>query len=472
MLAAILCHPFILAWGWQWICHSKGAALGLRWLLAQQYHPNLLPFCLSLETPHSVVHFVPESLYHDFSFVLFCWFLNKLGWGGFFSPYMVLTSSFLWDTGRNNWLPFYSLGRSTGSAQASPLSFKEKKISLLLMERKYKEDKQENGALSVQVGGDFPLHFSSFLSFEWHTSDMGQLLLAAEGRINTECFHTGTVSREDLLYTVTTDSGFADLQWCRSLYRCFGCKQGKTATQGLSKAEPGGDWVSVGFKYAKSTKVLSILPTSSAIPVQFGCLCLVTDGHNQVHVYLSFSFILSLPSPFTLSPSPKVSFHLEPSCLSLKLPWFFGLGGWDTGGAYPQSSCFSPKSHQRLHRLKEPRWTSVLITEPFHADFWGMHRLCCVPRALCQDGTLMLKGSDTRSEKRQNIPQKYPVGSQLHSAIKGRKCVREWHRGLGSASVQSSSILHCHCQAILNVMVYLFLLLLFPFFFWQIQEFC
>lgn len=33
------------------------------------------------------------------------------------------------------------------------------------MERKYKEDKQENRALTVQVGGDFPLHFSSFLSF-------------------------------------------------------------------------------------------------------------------------------------------------------------------------------------------------------------------------------------------------------------------------------------------------------------------
>ena len=212
------------------------------------------------------------------------------------------------------------------------------------MERKYKEDKQENGALSVQVGGDFPLHFSSFLSFEWHTSDMGQLLLAAEGRINTECFHTGTVSREDLLYTVTTDSGFADLQWCRSLYRCFGCKQGKTATQGLSKAEPGGDWVSVGFKYAKSTKVLSILPTSSAIPVQFGCLCLVTDGHNQVHVYLSFSFILSLPSPFTLSPSPKVSYHLEHRVWARSFPDSLGLGGEILGEHTPKAVVSHPRA--------------------------------------------------------------------------------------------------------------------------------
>lgn len=34
---------------------------------------------------------------------------------------------------------------------------------------------------------------------------MGQLLLAAEDRINTECFNTRFVSRENLLYTVTID---------------------------------------------------------------------------------------------------------------------------------------------------------------------------------------------------------------------------------------------------------------------------
>lgn len=40
---------------------------------------------------------------------------------------------------------------------------------------------------------------------------------------------------------------------------------------------------------------------------------------------------------------------------------------------------------------------------------------------------------------------------------------------MGSASVQSSSVLQCHCKAILNVMVYLFLLLfgfLFVCLFW------
>lgn len=230
---------------------------------------------------------------------------------------------------------------------------------------------------------------------------MGQLLLAAEDRINTECFNTRFVSRENLLYTVTIDSGFADLQLCRSLYCCFGCVWGKTVTQGLSKTESGGGWVSVGFKCAKSTKALSILPTSSAIPVQFGCLWLVTNGHNQVHVYLSFSLFLSLPSPFTLSPSPKVSFHLVNSVWALSFPASLELGGGDI----PQSSCFSPKSHHGLHRLKEPRRTSVLITEPFHADFRGMHRLCCVPRALCQDGTLPLKGSDMQEWKSKISPR-------------------------------------------------------------------
>lgn len=65
--------------------------------------------------------------------------------------------------GKYNWLPFYSLKGITDLTQASPhlLKKKKKKISLLLVKRKYKEDKQENGALTVQVGGDFPLyHFS------------------------------------------------------------------------------------------------------------------------------------------------------------------------------------------------------------------------------------------------------------------------------------------------------------------------
>lgn len=68
-----------------------------------------------------------------------------------------------------------------------------------------------------------------------------------------------------------------------------------------------------------------------------------------------------------------------------------------------------------------------------------------------------------RNEKDEISPVKYPFYSQVCSAINGGKCVCVFVSGTGRFGehfdVKASSILQCHCQAILDVMVYLFLLL-------------
>lgn len=68
-----------------------------------------------------------------------------------------------------------------------------------------------------------------------------------------------------------------------------------------------------------------------------------------------------------------------------------------------------------------------------------------------------------RNEKDEISPVKYPFCSQVYSAINGGKCFCVLVTGTGRFdehfNVKASSMLQCHCQAILNVMVYLFLAL-------------